>query len=85
MPVLAVGKPLESKLATLLVENRLGAGQHRFALVVVDNDGNESAADVLTVTVRAVLAPPIRLRTPVAAPVVTAPVAPPVARQGRTP
>lgn len=85
MPVLAVGKPLESKLATLLVENKLAAGQHRFALVVVDNDGNESAADVLTVTVRAVLAPPIRLRTPGAAPVATPPVAPPVARQGRTP
>jgi hypothetical protein len=65
MAVLPIGKPLESKRATLLVENRLAAGQHRFALVVVDNDGNESAADVLTVTVRAVLAPPIRLRTPV--------------------
>ncbi len=77
MPVLAVGKPLDSKLATLLVENKLAAGQHRFALVVVDNDGNESAADVLTVTVRAVLAPPIRLRTPVA------PTS--VIRQGRTP
>lgn len=72
MTVLSVGRPLESRLATLLVENRLAVGRHRFALVVIDNDGNESAPDVLTVTVRATLAPPIRLRTP-------------VARQGRNP
>lgn len=72
MPVLSVGKPLESRAATLLVENKLAAGQHRFALVVIDNDGNESAADVLTVTVRTLFAPPVRLRTP-------------VARQGRKP
>lgn len=72
MPVLSVGKPLESKAATLLVENRLAAGLHRFALVVIDADGNESEPDVLTVAVRSPTAPPIRLRTP-------------VARQGRNP
>lgn len=77
MAVLTVGKPLESKAATLLVENKLAAGRHRFALVVIDGDGNESAPDVLTVTVRPPLAPPIRPRTPVAPT--------PVARQGRTP
>ena len=77
MAVLPLGRPLESKAATLLVENKLAAGQHRFALVVIDNDGNESEPDVLTVTVRASLPPPIRLRTPV--------VRPPVARQGRKP
>ena len=76
MTVLSVGRPLESRLATLLVENRLAVGRHRFALVVIDNDGNESEPDVLTVTVRASL-PPIRLRTPAARP--------PVARQGRKP
>ncbi|HQC95210.1 MAG TPA: hypothetical protein PK306_05840, partial [Aquabacterium sp.] len=66
MAVLPLGRPLESKAATLLVENKLAAGQHRFALVVIDGDGNESAPDVLTVTVRSPTAPPIRLRTPVA-------------------
>lgn len=77
MPVLSVGKPLELKTATLLVENRLAAGQHRFALVVIDAEGNESAPDLLTVTVRATLDPRIRLRTPVTRT--------PVARQGGKP
>lgn len=62
--MLSVDKPLESKVATLLVENRLAAGQHRFALVVIDADGNESAPDVLTVTVRADPDPRLRLHTP---------------------
>lgn len=82
MAVLPIGQALESRLATLLVENRLAAGQHRFALVVVDDQGNESAPDVLTVTVRATLAPPIRLRTPATR---TPATRTPVDRQGRKP
>lgn len=60
MPVLTIGQPLESRRPTLLVENKLAAGPHRFALVVVDEAGNESVPDVLVVTVRPAPAP-IRL------------------------
>ena len=62
MPVLTVGQPLESRRPTLLVENKLAAGPHRFALVVIDDAGNESAPDVLVITVRRapVAAPPVR-------------------------
>ena len=75
--LLQVQPPVEARLrhgtgdggagVYLTRERALAAGQHRFALVVVDDQGNESAPDVLTVTVRATLAPPIRLRTPATA------------------
>ncbi len=64
MPVLSVGQPLESKAPVLLVENKLAVGQHRFSLVVVDDSGNESAPDVLVVTVRRPGVPPVRPRSP---------------------
>lgn len=55
MAVLAVRKPVDSKLPALLVENKLPLGQHRFSLVVIDDRGLESAPDVLVVTVRKAL------------------------------
>lgn len=52
MPVLAINQPLEQREPVLLVENRLAVGVHRFALVVVDDRGIESAPDVISVSVR---------------------------------
>lgn len=52
MPVLAVGKTVEQRTPTLLVENKLAVGRHRFSLVVVGGSGTESAPAVLEVTVR---------------------------------
>jgi hypothetical protein len=39
MSVLVLNVPVETKIPTLLVENRLAVGPHLFRLVVVDDDG----------------------------------------------
>lgn len=90
MPVLAPNQPIEQREPVLVVQNRLAVGAHRFALVVVNERGVESAPDVLTVTVRrAVVVTPVDTRidelvvTPVRPPVspvspVITPVRPPV-------
>jgi hypothetical protein len=87
MPVLAVNQPIEQREPLLVVQNRLAVGAHRFALVVVNDRGVESAPDVLTVTVRrAVVVTPVdpRIDTPVLTPVrppvspVITPVRPPI-------
>lgn len=77
MPVLAPNQPIEQREPVLVVQNRLATGAHRFALVVVNDRGVESAPDVLTVTVRrAVVVTPVDTR--IDAPVVRPPVAGPV-------
>jgi hypothetical protein len=53
MPILAPGQVLRSRAPTLLVENRLEAGDWRFRLTVVDDSGNESAPTDLVVRVAA--------------------------------
>lgn len=78
MPVLTIGQPLETRRPTLLVENKLAAGSHRFALVVVDDAGNQSAPDELVVTVRRVLAPPPAPVPPRPLPVPPVPAPPPI-------
>jgi hypothetical protein len=59
MPVLVPGKPIATGSPTLLVENGLAPGTHRFSLVVVDTAGNESAPAVIEVRVNAPLRPVI--------------------------
>jgi len=85
MPVLVPNRPVEQRSPVLLVENRFEPGVHRFALVVVDDSGSESEADVIAVTVRrAIVVEPVR--PPVAGPVrppivdtrIDVPVRPPV-------
>jgi hypothetical protein len=49
----------------LLVENALAPGTHRFALVVVDAAGNESAPAVLEVQVTRPLRPGIPIDRPI--------------------
>ena len=51
MPVLVAGKPLRSKLPTLLVENKLEPGEYVFRLVVIDDEANASVPADLVVTV----------------------------------
>jgi hypothetical protein len=51
MPTLAQGRPFDSDRATVVVENALAVGRHRFTLTVVDDQGNESAADELELEV----------------------------------
>lgn len=70
MPILAQGKPLDSQRPSVLVENPLAIGRHRFALTVVDGDGKESLPDELVVEVRGrtvVTLPPVVL-PPIAIP-----------------
>lgn len=57
MPVLVPGRPIATREPTLLVENPLVPGTHRFALVVVDAAGNESAPAVIEVQVTRPLRP----------------------------
>lgn len=60
MPLLAIGQPIEGREPRLLVENRLAPGGHRFALVVTNDRGIESAPDEIVVTVaRLVIGDPI--------------------------
>jgi hypothetical protein len=52
MPTLAQGRPLDSDRPTVVVENALAAGRHRFTLIVIDGDGRESLPDELVLEVR---------------------------------
>lgn len=54
MPVLEPNQPLEQREPVLVVQNRLAAGVHRFALVVVNDRGAQSEPSVVSVTVRRV-------------------------------
>jgi hypothetical protein len=52
MPVMAPNQPIEVRTPTLLVENALAFGRHRFALVVIDDRRRESRTDIIEVEVR---------------------------------
>ena len=87
MPVLVPNRPIEQRSPVLLVENRFEPGVHRFALVVVDDSGSESEADVIAVTVRrAIVVEPVRppvvgpVRPPIDDTRIDVPVRPPVRR-----
>jgi hypothetical protein len=77
MPTLAQGRPLDSDRPTVLVENALALGRHRFTLIVIDGDGNESQPDDLVLEVRGRtivtptpgVLPPIVITTPPVRPV----------------
>jgi hypothetical protein len=76
MPTLAPGRPFDSERPSVLVENPLAVGRHRFALTVVDDNGNESQPDELVLEVRArtivtppVVVPPIVITTPPVRPI----------------
>lgn len=75
MPVLALNQPIEQREPVLVVQNRLAPGLHRFSLVVVNDRGVASEADLLTVSVRqGLVSDPVRPPVP---PVVVQPVRPP--------
>jgi hypothetical protein len=77
MPTLAQGRPLDSDRPTVVVENALALGRHRFTLIVIDGDGNESQPDELVLEVRGRtivtptpgVLPPIVITTPPVRPV----------------
>jgi len=52
MPILTTGRPFDAERPSVLVENPLAVGRHRFALTVVDGEGNESLPDELLLEVR---------------------------------
>lgn len=52
MPVLRRHQAVSSPQPRLVVQNKLPPGRHRFALVVVDEHGRESAPDICVVTVQ---------------------------------
>jgi hypothetical protein len=52
MPTLAQGTPFDTDRPTVVVENALAVGRHRFALIVIDGDGQESLPDELLVEVQ---------------------------------
>jgi hypothetical protein len=52
MPTLAQGRPFESDRPTVVVENALAIGRHRFTLIVIDGDGRESLPDELVLEVQ---------------------------------
>lgn len=64
MAVLPVGKPVEQDKPLLRVDNKLAAGRHRFALVVVNDKGVESEPVTLDVNVAALIVPrpPVPIR-----------------------
>ncbi|WP_418320182.1 hypothetical protein [Piscinibacter sakaiensis] len=87
MPVLVINRTIEQREPTLLVENRLAPGLHRFSLVVVDDSGNASEPDFFTVTVRrAVVVDPVRPPVTPIRPVIVDPVIrPPISGPLRPP
>jgi hypothetical protein len=52
MTVLKPNVPIEQRSATLLVENKLDVGVHRFALEVLSARGTRSEAQVFSLTVQ---------------------------------
>jgi hypothetical protein len=65
MTTLVAGRPFSSRVPTLVVDNKLAVGRHTFQLVVVDDDGNQSAPHQLVVTVNPAVVRPRRRPTPV--------------------
>jgi hypothetical protein len=59
MPTLPLNRPFETRDPNVVVENDLVIGRHRFALVVVDEDGNESAPVQHVVEVRRAIITPL--------------------------
>lgn len=52
MPVFTPNRPIETREPLIKVEpDNLPPGRYRFRLVVVDDDGNASAPDEVTVTI----------------------------------
>ena len=51
------GTPVVTREPVVTVDAGLRPGRHRFRLVVVDNDGQESAPDERIVTVRRLVGP----------------------------
>lgn len=51
MPVLKPNRPVTQTSPQLLIENDLPVGRYRFELVVIDDAGQESPPDLVTVTV----------------------------------
>ncbi len=45
-------KPIETKAPKIEVDPDLSPGVYRFSLVVIDEQGNESRPDVLTIQIR---------------------------------
>lgn len=45
-------KPIETKAHKIEVDPTLALGAYRFSLVVIDEEGNESRPDVLTIQIR---------------------------------
>lgn len=66
MPTLALNKPFDTREPNIVVENALAIGRHRFALIVVDDQGNESAPVQHVVEVRRAVFEPL---PPIAGPV----------------
>lgn len=52
MTTLAQGRPFDSDRPTVVVDNALALGRHRFTLIVIDGDGKESLPDELLVEVQ---------------------------------
>lgn len=59
MPTLPLNRPFETRDPNVVVENDLVIGRHRFALVVVDEDSNESAPVQHVVEVRRAIITPL--------------------------
>jgi hypothetical protein len=55
--VFELNKPVRTTTPTVDVENNLAAGVHVFTLVVVDEEGNQSAPAVARVVVRQPIGP----------------------------
>jgi hypothetical protein len=79
MPTLTPGRPLDSERPAVLVENPLAVGRHRFALTVVDGDGNESQPDELVLEVRGrTVVTPVVTPLPGVLPPIATPTLPPL-------
>ena len=60
MPTLALNKPFDTRDPGIVVDNALTVGRHRFALVVVDDQGNESKPVQHVVEVRRIVLEPLQ-------------------------
>ena len=78
MATFAVGQSITTREPTIAVDPGLGAGEHRFQLVVVDSAGLASAPAVAIVTMqRRVIPPPGRITSePILAQPVSTPTSP---------
>jgi hypothetical protein len=71
MTTLIAGQPFITRTPTVLVENTLTVGTWIFQLVVVDDDGNQSAPQQLSVTVEPARRPPPPRPLPTPTPIPT--------------